>query len=149
MSAKRTLWIWTSIPVILAFIPFKSLNCPSWDVWVTDGNGKALPGMTVLLTYQDYSAESRSHEIRGITDAQGHVAFAAQTLWASVVQRIRATLNSTVVGVHGRHAQVFAFGNGQISRDSAYWTGKPNHMESRIIVVPRPPNIQPENGIRA
>ena len=61
-------------------------------------------------------------------------------------RRAAAMLWSATEGVHasfGPHASVFAFGNGL--RGSAIdsrnvivdWTGKPGHMESRIIVTPR------------
>jgi len=147
MSRRKVLWI--SVGVALAagitFIPLRSLDCPAWDVCVVDQNGRPVSGVTVRLTYQNYSAELRSHEVDAITDAHGHVRFSAQMLSASLGQRIRAVLSSAAAGVHasfGLHADVFAFGNGLEGFDIEQnvvvdWTGKPNHMESRIVLAPR------------
>jgi hypothetical protein len=146
MSIRRKLWITVAVAVCVAFIPVKSLNCPAWDVWVTDQSGQPVSDVTVRLTCRNYSAERESHEIDAITDAQGHVAFSARTLSASLWHRAVATLSSATAGTHasfGPHASVFAFGNGlegfAIDKRNFVvdWTGKPGHMESRIVVVPR------------
>lgn len=146
MLVRRTLWIIAAITVGVAFIPVKSLNCPAWDVCVTDHSGRPVSGVTVRLTCRNYSAEQDSHETDAVTDAQGNVAFSAQTLSVSLGRRILATLSSARAGTHasfGPHASVFAFGNGlegfAIDNQSrvADWTGRPGHMESRIVVAPR------------
>lgn len=82
-----------------------------------------------------------------MTDAQGHVVFSAQTLSASLGRRIIAMLSSGMAGIHasfGPHASVFAFGRGlqgfaidQQRNVLLDWTGKPDRMESRIVVAPR------------
>lgn len=134
------------IAVGVAFIPVSSLNCPGWDVWVTDQSGQPVSGVTVRLTCRNYSAEPVSQEMDAITDAQGHVAFGARTVNASLGRRVVAMLSSATAGAHasfGPHASVFAFGNGlegfAIDRQNVVedWTGKPDHMESRIVVVLR------------
>jgi hypothetical protein len=134
--------------LLLAAIPIRSLNCPAWDVWVTDERGQALPGVTVRLTCRNYSAERDSHEMDAITDQQGHVAFSARTVSTSLGSRAVETLSSAMAGTHasfGPHATVFAFGKGlqgfAIDKQNVVvdWTGEPGHMESRIVVVPRKP----------
>ena len=128
------------------FIPMRSLDCPVWDVWVTDRSGQSVSGVTVRLTYRNYSVEQESHEFDATTNAQGHVAFKAQTVSASLGRRFAAMLWSATGGVHasfGPHASVLAFGNGlqgfAIDNQDVIvdWTGKPGHMESRISVTPR------------
>jgi hypothetical protein len=131
----------------VGFVPFRTLDCPAWDVWVTDPSGQPVSGVTVRLTYENYSAERQSHEIDATTDAQGHVLFSAQTLSASLGRRVVGTLFSARAGTHasfGPHAGVFVFGNGLEGSDIdkqrdviVDWTGKPDHMESRIVVAPR------------
>jgi hypothetical protein len=131
------------------FIPARSLNSPAWDVWVTDESGQRVLGVTVRLTFRNYSAEHDSHEIDAITDEQGHVAFGAQTLSASIGHRLVAMMSSAAAGPHasfGPHASVFVFGKGLQGLDIdktrnvvVDWTGRPYHMESRILVVPRKP----------
>src|SRR5579862_548142 len=115
MSTRSTVWIIAAFAVGAVFIPLRSFDCPAWDAWVTDQSDQPIAGVTVRLTYRNYSAEQESHEIDAITNAQGHVAFKAQTLSASLGRRAAATLWSAAAGVHasfGPHASVFAFGNG-------------------------------------
>lgn len=147
MSARRVLWIFLAIAITVGvtFIPLRSLECPSWDVWVTDQGGQPVPGATVRVTYQNYSAERESHEMDAITDGQGHAKFSVQTLSTSLSRRIVAMLSSASAGVHasfGPHASVSAFGNGlegfAIDKQKNVvidWAGKPDHMESRIVVT--------------
>lgn len=146
MSA-RVLWIFVAVAIMLAFVPVRSLSSPAWDVWVADQSGHPVLGVTVRLTYRNYSAESESHEADAMTDVQGHVAFTAQTLNASLGRRIIAMLSSAMAGIHasfGPHASVFAFGRGlqgfaidEQRNVLLDWTGKPDRMESRIVVAPR------------
>jgi hypothetical protein len=152
MNVNRRRVLWTLIAVVivagLAFVPLKSLICPAWDVWVTDRGGRQITGATVRVTFRNYSAESRSHEVDAITDSQGHARFRAQVLSASLGRRVMATLSSAAAGVHasfGVHASVFAFDNGVdgFAVDERNfvldWTGTPDHIESRIVVAPPKP----------
>src|SRR5438477_13086353 len=84
--------------VVVAFIPLRSVQCPAWDVLVTDENGHPLSGITVRLTYQNYSAETKSHEIDAVTDAEGHAAFVAQTVVASIAARVAAIALAATAG---------------------------------------------------
>lgn len=145
---RRVLWTFAAIAIALgvAFIPLRSLNCPAWDVWVTDQSSNPVPGATVRISFQNYSAERESHEMDAITDGQGHPKFSAQTLRASLGRRVVAILSSATAGVHasfGPHASVDAFFDGLQSfavdeqRNAVLdWTGKPGRMESRIVVSP-------------
>jgi hypothetical protein len=84
-------------------------------VWVLDQNGHAVSGITVRLSYQNYSVEDETHEIDRTTDQDGHAAFAAQTLSSSLLRRLVFTVLSARAGIHasfGPHANVFAFGKG-------------------------------------
>ena len=146
MSVRSAILIVAAFAVVAVFIPLRSLDCPAWDVWVTDPSNQPVSGITVRLTYRNYSAETESHEIDAITNEQGHVEFEAQTLSVSLGRRAAAILLSATAGVHagfGPHASVFAFGNGlqgfAIDNRNVMvdWTGKPGHMESRIIVTPQ------------
>lgn len=137
-----------AIVIGVVFIPLRSRASPSWDVWVTDKNGRPVAGVTVRLTFQNYSAEPEPHEIDAITDAQGHVRFSAQTVNASVGRHIATVLSSAMAGVHasfGPYASISAFGNGLegVAIDERKnvvvdWTGKPDHMHSRIVITRRP-----------
>lgn len=143
------LWVFIAIAIVVgvAFLPLRPLECPSWDVWVTDQSGQPISGVTVRLTYRNYSAESESHEVNAMTDAQGHARFSAQTLSMSLGRRMAAMLSSVTAGVHasfGPHASVSAFSNGlegfaidEQKNVVMDWTGKPRHMESRIVITRR------------
>jgi hypothetical protein len=148
MNRRRVVWSVIAVAIVagLAFVPLNSLNCPTWDVWVTDEGGRPIMGATVRVTFQNYSAESRSHEVDAVTDSRGHARFSAQILSASLVRRVAATLSSLATGVHagfGVHATVFAFDHGVegFAIDDrnlvADWTGRPDHVESRIVVTAR------------
>ena len=148
MSARRLLWIFVASVVVVGvtLVPLRSLNSPAWDVWVTDQSGHPVSGITVRLTYQNYSAEDKSHETDATTDPLRHAAFSAQTLSASMARRALMMISSATEGVHagfGPHATVFAF-DGALQGFAideqrnvvVDWTGKPDHMESRIIAAP-------------
>jgi hypothetical protein len=146
---RSTAIIFFAIPIslfVIALTPLSSLNCPSWDVWVTDQQGQPEPNLTVRLTYRDHSAEPDDHESDAITDAQGHTIFPSRILKVSLGSRALQILSSAREGAHasfGRHASVFAFGQGlegfddnSLTHNAVDWTGKSDHMISRIIVVP-------------
>lgn len=129
------------VVVIAIFFPIQYLAAPEWDVQVTNEAGAPLAGVNVRLVYENYSAESHSHEITRITDQSGHVGFPAQYNAASLLQRIFYTVRSANEGVHasfGRHAGVFAFGRGYEGEavSGPYitdWTGSPPAMMSQIV----------------
>jgi hypothetical protein len=117
---------------------------PSWEVWVVDQNGRPLPGMTVRMTWANYSVENTDHEEDCTTDEKGYAAFPARMLKSSITGRIIGTMRSASGFPHssfGPHAHVFAFGHG-LEGDSISgkyitdWTGSPSQMQSRIIAKP-------------
>jgi hypothetical protein len=138
MRARRPFLILAALAVGALFIPVKSLECPTWDIRVSNESGRPVSGITVRLSYQNYSAERQSHEMDALTDSQGHARFAATTLTATLGRRLFVTLLSARYGVHasfGPHAQVFALGDIDRLRPVwVDWSGKPSHMESRIVV---------------
>jgi hypothetical protein len=130
---------------IVIIVPLPHLVCPDWEVSVVDQDGNPLKGMTVRLSYQDYSLESVSHDEDRVTDSRGHVSFVAKTTTASVGSRALGALRSAIrTGVHasfGRHAWVFAFGNGlegsaETGNYVTDWNGSPRLMRSRIVSRP-------------
>jgi hypothetical protein len=150
MAARRQVWIIIAlVAATVLFVPVKSLNCPAWDVWVTDPENRPVSGVTVRLTCRNYSAERDAHETDLTTDSRGHVMFAPRTVSASLGRRLLVTLSSAAAGAHasfGPHASMLVFGNGlegvAVNRQNdrvVDWTGKPEHMESRIVVTPRTP----------
>lgn len=122
-------------------IPSKSLDAPTWDVWIVDQAGNPVTGINVRESYRNYSAENDGHEETQVTDLSGHVHFEAKTLRSSLLMRVLVTLASTTAGVHasfGPNAWVFAFGNGLEGNDvrNGYvydWTGSPAKVTSRIV----------------
>ncbi len=144
MSGIKLLLTIVGLCVGLVLIPFRTLNCPTWDVWVTYLDGEPAAGVTVRLTYQNYSLERESHQIHAITDGRGHVEIRARTISASLARRVVGTLSSAMSeGIHasfGPHAYVSASGNGvegfaEWGNTITDWTGEPSHMESRIVLV--------------
>jgi hypothetical protein len=148
MSRKKLLWTIVGLGAVLILIPFRTLNCPTWDVWVTYLGGEPAAGVTVRLTYQNYSLERESHQIDAITDGRGHVEIGARTISASLAHRLVGTLSSALgEGIHasfGPHARASAFDSNGAEGDAEWggiitdWTGEPSHMESQIVLV-RPP----------
>jgi hypothetical protein len=133
LAALATFLVW----------PTTTAQCPLWEVWVVDQSGQPLQGMTVRLTYQNYSAENQSHSEDLQTDAKGHVVFQPRYLRVRRAQRILATLRSAMAGVHagfGPHAFVFTFGKGLEGSAVSYgyitdWTGAPSCMSSTIVAA--------------
>jgi hypothetical protein len=126
---------------VIGLIPMRYLAAPQWDVWVRDEKGMPLPSLNVRLSYENYSAESESHEITLVTDKAGHVEFPSQHRAASLLQRVLYTACSSLGGVHatfGNHAFVFVFGGGYDGDAAnghyvADWTSSPTKMTSTII----------------
>jgi hypothetical protein len=142
-----------SIAALVVFLawPTTTAQCPMWEVWVVDESGQPLQGMTVRLTYQNYSAELESHSEDLQTDAKGYVFFHARSLRVPRVQRALVTALSATGGVHasfGPHAWVWTFGKGlegNAVNDGHItdWTGTPPRMASKIVATPRPSAIRP------
>ena len=142
LSAARFVVAGLTTAFLLAAVwPITSPATPHWEVWVVDENGHALQGMTVRLVWENYSAESESHEQDLRTDENGYVVFPARTFKASALRRLFGTIRAARAGVHasfGPHAYVFAFGRGLEGDAVAHgyitdWTGKPDEMQSRIV----------------
>lgn len=145
MSAIKVLLIILMISTGAAFIPLTTIECPSWDVRVTDRTERPLQGVTVRLYFKNYSAEWESHENNAITNVHGRVKFSPQSITASLGKRVAVILSSAPAGVHasfGPHAYVIAFGDGIEGHDvdnntPIVWTGEFKHMDSHIIVGPK------------
>jgi hypothetical protein len=143
-SRTRSWIIAGLLTVLLVSIPIPYLASPRWQVWVVDQTGAPVEGMTVRRIYQNYSTEAKGHENDQITDINGQAAFAAQWSSASIVRRCVFTTLSARAGVHasfGRHAYVFAFGNGREGTAIAGgnvldWTGEPAEMKTLITTTP-------------
>jgi hypothetical protein len=144
MRERTAAIIAIGLVLALALVPFASPHCPGWSVTVVDKQDKPIPGMTVRLSYQNYSLEEESHEMDRITDQRGQVTFPAQTIHASFLRRCYYTLLSARAGVHasfGPSASVFAFGKGMEGSDVdpkrgilVFWRGTPSQMQSRIVI---------------
>src|SRR5208283_4378641 len=136
----------TAVLVGIFFWPIPYTAAPSWEVWVVDEAGKSIEGMKVRLSYQNYSAESKGHELDATTDSEGRVHFPPQKATASVARYVVYSAWSATTGVHasfGRHAYVFAFGQGRDGSATTGdvitdWTGSPEDMKSRIVATQRP-----------
>ena len=127
--------------VVLGVIPIPYLASPDWKVKVVDEKGEPLPGMLVRLSYENYSVENTSHEEDRSTDQNGEAEFPARRSSASTLRRVYFSTLSAMALAHasfGPTATVFAFGNGREGDlvENGYvfsWTGKPEHLESRIV----------------
>ena len=140
-TIKRGVLCLVVVFIAVGLIPLRYLAAPHWDVWVKDEAGKPLAGLNVRLGFQNYSAESGSHEITLVTDQSGHVTFPSQHRTASLIQRAFYTTASAMAGVHasfGNHAFVFVFGGGYggdavTGEYLTDWTGSPTEMASTIV----------------
>jgi hypothetical protein len=116
IAVRRGNRIWIIAALVVALlIPIPYLASPVWQVAVVDEAG-VVEGMTVRRVYQNYSTEAEGHEDDQTTDRQGRATFAAKWSSASIARRCVFTAFSALAGVHasfGRHAYVFAFGNGR------------------------------------
>jgi hypothetical protein len=123
-------------------VPIPYLASPQWDVVVVRGDNKPVVGVNVRLVYMNYSAEATSHEITYKTDEAGRVSFRVQHNRASVLERAFYITMAATGGVHasfGRHAYVFAFGDGYEGWPTAGeyimdWQGSPSSVQSTIVL---------------
>jgi hypothetical protein len=133
-----------ALVVYLAW-PVTSAETPFWEVWVVDGAGRPVEGITVNLIYRNWSAESEDLWEEKQTNSSGYVAFSPRSLRATRVHRILAAIRSAEAGVHasfGPHAFVNAhYKNGGGGDDFVTWRGTPSHMTSKIVAKPPPPSI--------
>jgi len=142
-NVRRAVAAAAAVLSIVLLFPIRYLASPRWTVWVVDDADRPVPGIFVRLTYQNYSAENRGHELTTVTDGTGHVVFPPEYRRASVLQKAFHTLLSATAGAHassGRHAYVFAFGEGQegVASSDGYvadWQGSPDTMDSKIVVT--------------
>ncbi len=142
MTRRQKLVVGAVALVASSLIPFSYLASPELSVTVVDAAGHPVQGMTVRLVWQNYSVENDSHEQDLTTDAQGHVKFPRHIGHALLVNRLFFTaceFMSLAHGSFGPHAFVFAFGNGLegsavTGKYAADWTGKPDQVESQIVV---------------
>src|SRR6185437_12362819 len=93
------------------------------------------------LVYQDYSNEATSHGMTVTTANNGEGQVPAQYRTTGLVQYLIYSALSAAAGVHasfGRHAYVFAFGNGYVGealtgQHVTDWRGTPEIMNSKIL----------------
>ena len=131
-----------AVLLVLGAWPMRYLASPGWEVWVVNDHRQPIPHINVRLTYQNYSAEDRSHDLIQETNENGHALFPARYERANTFQYVFYTVSSARAGVHadfGRHAYVFASGGGYAGyaltgNDVADWQGSPDSMQSRIVV---------------
>ena len=114
---RKNFFLIIALFALITFLawPTTLAQSPLWEVWVVNEAGQPEEGLTVTLTYQNYSAESEGHSEQKQTNAGGYVVFSSRSLKASRLRRIVTTLQSARAGVHassGPHAWVMAYGNG-------------------------------------
>ena len=100
MSKRRFAVVAAPVALVLASIPIPSTHSPDWNVTVVDQADRPVPGVTVRLSYTNYSAERQGHETDRTTDESGRAAFSRETLWASSLRRGFYTVLSARAGVH-------------------------------------------------
>jgi len=135
---SRIIWILVAAAVvILGAWPVRYLASPQWEVFVVRENGQPIPSMNVCLVYENYSAEGADHEITLKTDEHGRAFFPPRYRRASLFQRVLYTVLAARAFVHasfGRHAYVFAFGDGYEGIDGTDWRGTPESLQSKIVI---------------
>jgi len=130
--------------VIAGFWPTTYLASPRWEVWVVTEDDKPLPRANVYLVYENYSAEDTLHQVNLTADENGYAVFPPNYGRTFFFQRVFYTLSSARATVHasfGRHASVWAAGNGRkgdatTGRFITDWQGSPKVMQSRIVAKP-------------
>ena len=146
MNSRRYAAALAALGLVLAAIPIPSAHCPAWTVTAVEPSGNTVAGVTVRLSYTNYSAEGVQHEMDRTTDETGQAVFPPQTLYASALRRAYYTVLSACAGVHasfGPSAYVFGFGKGMEGHDVdpkgdilVFWHGQPSRMASRIVMKP-------------
>ena len=152
MSLRWPVRTLAALMALAGIYPASYQLCPSWDVLVVRPSGVSLAGpvqdIRVRRSCTDYSVDGSGYEDDAITDDRGRAAFKELRTRESSIHRWFGNVSQAAMGgVHasfGRHASVFAFGDGMQGdavspdRNIEDWTGSPEHMTSRIVVGPIP-----------
>jgi hypothetical protein len=123
--------------LLLLFYPFETTVAPTWEITVVAEDEHPRAGIFVEETWQNYSLESKSHEERLYTNANGTVTFPRRTIRSSAVWRtlgpVRSLLSAGVHASFGPSAFIIAVGNG-IQGYVACQNCQSNEMHSRIVM---------------
>lgn len=143
MTIKPKVAIPLASVIALLLVPFPYLAAPRWSIHVIGEAGQPLAGMTVRLSWENYSVENTSHEQNLETDQNGNVVFPPHRSSATLLSRVFYTSLSSMALAHasyGPHAFAFAFGDNRegdiVDRGIVVdWTGKPDEMRSQIVAT--------------
>lgn len=110
---------------------------------MVDETGQSLAGMTVRLTWENYSVENTGHEQDLESDQNGNVVFPPHRSSATLLRRVFYTVLSSTALAHasfGPHAFVFAFGEGRegdvVNGDIVVsWNGTPDQINSQVVAL--------------
>ena len=138
----RSIYYIAGVVLIALLWPTRSLDAPSWDVYVVDESNHPVAKVLVRESYQNYSAELQGHEEDLYTDETGHVHFSPKWISVSFLMRLRAMASSANAGVHasfGPRSYVTAFRGKEVGDDvrDGYlyqWQGSPSQVVSHLIL---------------
>jgi len=122
-------------------LPMQYLAAPRWSVRVVNEAGEPIEGMTVRMTWENYSVEDAGHEKDLVSDRNGAVIFPSERSSASLLRRLFYSGLSSMALAHasyGPHATVFTFGQNRKGDAIANgivvnWNGSPAEMRSEIV----------------
>jgi len=146
MKPVQKVAIAASVLLLILEIPIPYLASPEWTVVVTDETGRPLPRIPVLLSYENYSVETRNHEIELFTGSDGRVIFPAHKRKALILSRIYYTARSAMELAHasfGPNASVLVSADGREGSVNSpdgtvyFWKGYPDRVTSTIVARSR------------
>jgi len=120
----------------------RSLDAPSWDVYVFNESNHPVAKILVRESYQNYSAELHGHEEDLYTDETGHVHFSPKSIRVPLLVRLGVMALSATGGVHasfGPQSYVTAFRGEERGDDvragNLYrWQGSPSQVVSHLVL---------------
>ena len=101
LAGRYGIMVAALVSAVAMLVPYSSPVVPAWRLRVVDPDGRPVPAITVRQHWQNYSFESRGHEIDAKTDAEGWVAFPARAVSERALFRLVVpAVNRILGGVH-------------------------------------------------
>lgn len=134
---KIALAILFLVVLSLLVYPFQTVVVPAWTLQVVDDAGQPVEGMKVTEHWRHYLLEDEGHEELQLSSGAGRVSFLPQTIRASVLRKVLATVgklgSSGSAARRDRYAAVVVWGSQEYSVATSPYVPEQGPPETIIV----------------